>query len=306
MHGVRHPMADYFSHSLDILTQKLTSWSDALIALLPNFVLAVLIMLLTYGTARIARKITEKTLSAVFQAVSLRTVLAGAVYYGVIIMGFLVALEFLQLQKAVTSLLAGAGVIGLALSFAFQDLATNVVSGLLITVQRPLVVGDFVKTHDYRGHVETIGLRSVTIRDLDGQHVVIPSKDIFQSPLLNFSTDNIRRVNLEVGVSYASDLEQVAGLVQEALTSLPTRLKTKPVKVQYSGFGDSSIDFVARFWVASCEEVDVLDAKSAAMVAIKKSFDAHDITIPFPIRTLDFGIRGGERLDEVLPRSEAA
>lgn len=299
-------MADYFSHSLDILTQKLTSWSDALIALLPNFVLAVLIMLLTYGTARIARKITEKTLSAVFQAVSLRTVLAGAVYYGVIIMGFLVALEFLQLQKAVTSLLAGAGVIGLALSFAFQDLATNVVSGLLITVQRPLVVGDFVKTHDYRGHVETIGLRSVTIRDLDGQHVVIPSKDIFQSPLLNFSTDNIRRVNLEVGVSYASDLEQVAGLVQEALTSLPTRLKTKPVKVQYSGFGDSSIDFVARFWVASCEEVDVLDAKSAAMVAIKKSFDAHDITIPFPIRTLDFGIRGGERLDEVLPRSEAA
>ncbi|MEM1022059.1 MAG: mechanosensitive ion channel family protein [Myxococcota bacterium] len=299
-------MADYFSHSLDILTQKLTSWSDALIALLPNFVLAVLIMLLTYGTARIARKITEKTLSAVFQAVSLRTVLAGAVYYGVIIMGFLVALEFLQLQKAVTSLLAGAGVIGLALSFAFQDLATNVVSGLLITVQRPLVVGDFVKTHDYRGHVETIGLRSVTIRDLDGQHVVIPSKDIFQSPLLNFSTDNIRRVNLEVGVSYASDLEQVAGLVQEALTSLPTRLKTKPVKVQYSGFGDSSIDFVARFWVASCEEVDVLDAKSAAMVAIKKTFDAHDITIPFPIRTLDFGIRGGERLDEVLPRSEAA
>lgn len=299
-------MADYLTRSLDILTQKLTSWFDALVALLPNFVLAVVIMLLTYGTARVARKVAEKTLSAVFQTLTLRAALASTVYYGVLLLGFLVALEFLQLQKAVTSLLAGAGVVGLALSFAFQDLATNFVSGLFITVQRPLVVGDFVQAFDYRGHVEKIGLRSVTIRDLDGQHVVIPSKDIFQNPLLNYSTDTARRVNLDIGVSYASDLELVARLVEEAIASLPERMTSKPVKVQYSGFGDSSIDFVARFWIPSCEEVDVLDAKSAAMIAVKKSFDAHDITIPFPIRTLDFGIKGGERLDEVLPQSAAA
>ncbi len=303
-------MNELVTQSLDIfsrrVTEKLIAWYEHLVGLLPNFVVAILVIILTWLIARITRRLAEKALSRIGIARVITEAGAAALYYSIFVIGLFVALETLQLNKAVTSLLAGAGVIGLALSFAFQDLVTNFVSGLFITIQRPLVYGDLVRTNQYLGHVDRIGLRSVTLRDLDGQHVVIPSKDIFQNPLTNFSTSPERRVNLEVGVSYASDLELVKRITTEAVSSLSVIDPRRPVNVQYAGFGDSSIDFICRFWIGSSEEMAVLEARSLAIIAIKKTFDAHDITIPFPIRTLDFGIKGGQRLDEMLPEQTAA
>ena len=299
-------MTEFGSHSFEILIGKLSSWADTLVSLLPNFLVAIVVLLISYGIARIIRSVVRRTLIAILNSDPLARAIAAAVFYATLAVGMLVALEMLQLQKAVTSLLAGAGVVGLAVSFAFQDLATNFVSGLFITVQRPLVIGDLVKTNDYIGRVARIGLRSLTIVDLDGQHVVIPSKDIFQSPLVNFSTKRERRINLGVGVSYASDLELVARVVKEAVSALSVTDPDRGVRVHYQEFGDSSINFVCRFWILDSDEAAFQDAQGEAVIAIKKAFDAHDITIPFPIRTLDFGIKGGERLAEVIAEQAAA
>jgi small conductance mechanosensitive channel len=303
-------MNDLLQRFVEIFTQrileKLLAWYDALVGLLPNFVVAVLVVFISWLMARIARRVAQQTLSRFLSAPVIANAGAATTYYVILVVGLFVALETLQLNKAVTSLLAGAGVVGLAVSFAFQDLATNFVSGLFITVQRPLVIGDLILTNGYLGHVAQIGLRSVTLRDLDGQHVVIPSKDIFQNPLTNFSTMPERRVSVEVGVSYASDLERVAKITEDAIAELEVVDRSRPVRIQYEAFGDSSINFVARFWIDTSEQVEYLEAQSLAVVAIKRAYDAHDITIPFPIRTLDFGIRGGRTLTEMLPDRSAA
>jgi len=111
-------------------------------------------------------------------------------------------LSILKLNTAVTSILAGAGIIGLALAFAFQDIAANFISGIFISFRRPLRVGDIVKVKDYMGKVEEINLRDTILRTFQGQTVIIPNKEVFQNPIENFSRLGKRRIDLWIGVSY--------------------------------------------------------------------------------------------------------
>lgn len=211
------------------------------------------------------------------------------------------ALNVLHLQQTVTSLLAGAGIIGLALGFAFQDITANFISGVLLAFRKPIQVGDIIQAKDFTGMVEKIDLRITMIRTFQGLHVIIPNKDVFQSPVTNFTKTNERRIDLKVGVSYAEDLEEVKKIAIDSVSALPYLLPGKKVELHYSEFGDSAINFVLMIWVNYPDEPGYLRARSDAIIAVKKAFDKHGITIPFPIRTMDFGIKGGEKLSQMKP-----
>ncbi|MEQ9499888.1 MAG: mechanosensitive ion channel [Deltaproteobacteria bacterium] len=292
--------SETFGRSYELIQSTLVEWFEAGVKNLPNFVVAVLVLIFAFFVGKIVRNTLRKVLVRTKLPDPVARIVAGLAYVGIICVGLFIALSVMDLNKTVTSILAGAGVVGLALSFAFQDLASNFISGLFITLQRPLRVGDLVLTNSYKGHVDSIGLRSVTIRDLDGQHIIIPSKDIFQSALTNYSLDARRRVEFSVGVSYASNLQAVEDLIRSTLEELPDRMPDTAIQTDWDEFGDSSINIVAKFWVSSSEQSVYNRSKSSAMKAVKSAFDAHDITIPFPIRTLDFGIKGGQTAVEVV------
>ena len=204
-----------------------------------------------------------------------------------------IALSVLKLDKAVTSILACAGILGLALAFAFQDIAANFMSGIFLSVRSPLSVGDIVKIKEYMGKVEEINLRDTVIRTYQGQMVIIPNKDVFQNPIENYSLLGKRRMDLAVGVSYGDDLEKVKGITIEAVKDIEGLSKDDEITMFYTDFGDSSINFVIRLWVCTTEQINFLEVKSQAIIRIKKAYDANDIVIPYPIRTMDFGIKGG-------------
>jgi small conductance mechanosensitive channel len=149
------------------------------------------------------------------------------------------------------------------------------------------------------GRIEAVNLRDTTLITLQGQRLIIPNKNVFQNSIENFSSTGKRRLDFTVGVSYGDDLEKVRSLVKECLANLPQRDMEKEVEVFYDEFGDSSINFKLRIWLNSVHQADYLHAKSEAIIVIKKTFDSNDITIPFPIRTLDFGIKGGEKIAEL-------
>ena len=107
------------------------------------------------------------------------------------------------------------------------------------------------------------------------------------------------RIDLAVGVSYGDDLEKVEKILLNGLKDLPNRLADKDIDVFFTGFGGSSIDLEVRIWVKYPNHRNYLTTKSAAIKRVKSIFDENDIMIPFPIRTLDFGIRGGEKLSEM-------
>ncbi len=285
----------------NLLAQKMTVWMRDLILLLPNLLVAVVVVIVAWLIARGVRLLLLRVLRRVSHSLQVNRLLAQAVFLGIIATGAFVALGILGLQKTVASLLAGAGIIGLALGFAFQDIAANLMAGIYLSVQRPFHVGHLVKTQDYFGIIHRVHLRWTELRTQQGQIVLIPNKQVFENPILNYSTTGMRRVDLKVGVSYASDLEQVKQVATGVVEEVSTRDRSREVELFYEEFGDSSINFVVRFWIPfTSKHADYLRAQSEAIQRLKLAFDANGITIPFPIRTLDFGIEGGEKLSKAL------
>lgn len=129
--------------------------------------------------------------------------------------------------------------------------------------------------------------------------VIIPNKDVFQSPIENYSLLGRRRLDLVVGVSYGDDLEKVKTITMQAVKSIENLSEQDETTMFYQEFGDSSINFVIRLWVNSPEQPIYLKVGNDAVMQIKKAFDENNITIPFPIRTLDFGMKGSATLADM-------
>ncbi len=287
-----------FSKAYDLVTDKLEIWLSSAIKMLPNFLIAVLVVVAFWLIARVVRNIAKRLLTKFSSNQSLVGLASTIIYIGIISIGAFVALSVLHLDKAVTSLLAGVGVIGLALGFAFQDIAANFVAGVLIATRKPFSIGDLIESNGYQGNVTHMNLRSSSLRTFDGQDVIIPNKEIFTNPLTNFQTYQKRRIDIEVGVSYGDNLEEAKSIAIEAVESLSLVDKNMDVSLYYKEFGGSSINFDIRFWVDEHEQAKYLEARSAAIIAIKTAFDSNKISIPFPIRTLEFSSKPTFQIEE--------
>ena len=288
------------------LIAKLDGWLDAAVLMLPNLGAALLILLASWIAARVLSNLTAQLLRKTTPYLEINRLLSRLVWLGVMAAGMFVALGILQLDKTVTSLVAGAGILTLVAGLAFQDLASNFIAGLLLQLRQPFRSGALVKTNDYYGVVEHINLRATVLRTLTGQRVYIPNKDVFNQPIENFSAYGRRRVDVPVGVSYGDDLERAGRIAVGAIEQVPGREADRSVELFYEGFGDSSINFVVRFWIPFEKEPDFLEARSEAVKRIKRAFDEEGVTIPFPIRTLDFSPVGGRLLSEELGRRQAS
>lgn len=269
------------------------------IRMLPNLLIAALVLVVGFYLSKLVSKGAKKVFGRFAHGAILTNLFSSFVYVACIGITIFIALSILNLDKALTSLLAGAGIAGLAFAFAFQDIAANFMSGILITIRRPVRVGDVVKIKDYMGKVQAVNLRDTVVLTFQGQMVIIPNKEVLQNPIENFSLLGKRRMDLTVGVSYGEDLQQVLEVAQNAVAGIPGLSPGDKTTIFYEGFGDSSINFSIRLWAATPEQPDYLRVRSEAVTRIKKAFDEAGITIPFPIRTLDFGIKGGRPLSDM-------
>jgi small conductance mechanosensitive channel len=150
------------------------------------------------------------------------------------------------------------------------------------------------------GKVVTINIRDTVIKTFQGQLVIIPNKEIFQKSLENFTASERRRIDLTVGVSYGENLDEVKQVTLQAVKEVTLLDPEHPPRLFFEEFADSSINFTLQLWLTHTEQPMFLQARSEAIMLIKKAFDENKITIPFPIRTLDFGIKGGEKLSDVM------
>lgn len=294
-----------FSKALELINNKLREWSTTGIKLVPNFLLAILVGIVGIFVAKFIKNIAAKLLTRFSHNRALNNLFGSVIYIFCIGVVIFVALSVLNLDKVVTSILAGAGILGLALAFAFQDIATNFMSGIFISFRKPIKVGDIVQIKDFMGKVENISLRDTVIRTFQGQMVIIPNKEVFQNPIENFSLLGKRRMDIEIGVSYGEDLERVKEITLKAVEDLPGMADDSETTLYFTAFGDSSINYSLRIWSDNCEQPGYLELRSLAIIKIKQAYDAADIMIPFPIRTIDFGIKGGVTANEVLSKMNA-
>jgi small conductance mechanosensitive channel len=285
----------------NLLVGKVMGWVRDFILLLPNLAVAVAVLVGFWLLAKLARNLLHRLLRRISHSEQVNRVLGQTVFLALVAAGLFIALGILGLQKTVASLLAGAGIIGLALGFAFQDIAANFMAGIFLSIEHPFRAGHLIESKDIQGVVRRIHLRWTEIRTPQGQLVLVPNKQVFENPITNYTTLGQRRVDLKAGVSYGDDLDKVKRVAVEALEQVSTRKPDTEVELYFEEFGDSSINFVARFWIDfAAKQSDYLKARSEAIERLKKAFDDNGITLPFPTRTLDFAVKGGETLAEAL------
>jgi small conductance mechanosensitive channel len=270
-----------------LLTDKVLTWYEVVIKSVPNILVSIVVLFCFLFASKMLKKFSYKPFLKLTKNQVLSNLFSSVLSVSVFIIGFFIALEILNLEKTVASILAGAGVLGLALGFAFQEIAANFVAGVLIAFRKPYSIGDTIKIEGFFGQVTEINLRVTKIIDIEGLDVIIPNKDMFTKPFINFTTVPKRKLILDVGVSYSDDLDKVEEVTREALKTTKNIIGNE-VEVYFKEFGDSSINLNARFWINYPNNTSYLEAKHDAVKKLKKAYDANGISIPFPIRTLDF------------------
>lgn len=270
-----------FKRLYSILSQKLIRWMEATIAHLPNIVLAILVVLVAAVVAGYVRKIAVSLMQRVSNKVSLVSLAGLLVSRMVIMVGLFIALGILGLEKTVASLLAGAGIIGLALGFAFQDLTANLLSGIFITIGEPIRVGDVIETNGFVGRVKEIKIRSTILDNFTGQEIEIPSRRVFENPVVNHSKNGGNQVQIKWKVSQQNDLDEVEQLVTETLRALNIHDEERPIGFHYDSFDGSQVTFTAFFWLSTGElrTPNSPEATSKAIKAIKRAFDTSAIEV---------------------------
>lgn len=265
------------------------SWLDAIILKLPNIVLAILVIITFYFLARGLRKLFRNILLKKVAQVSIQQIISKTVFVVVLMIGFFVALGVLELNKVLTTILASAGVLGLAVGLALQGTLSNTVGGFLLSFMPDIQINDFIKNGDAAGVVEEITLRNIVIRTPENNITVIPNSKFVDGAFTNYSLRRRGRVFVKCGVGYESNLQEVEDMTVKIIGENFEQKNKEEVEFFYTEFGDSSINFVLRFWTDVTSFNQEHSARHKAIKLIKEQFNEKDINIPFPIRTLDFG-----------------
>lgn len=280
-----------FKKTYENFLAVLEGWTDKATYVLPKVFFAILILIFTIFLAKYLSRFLFRILSGVSRNVNINKILKLALRVLIYIVGFFIILNLLDLHKAVTSLLAGAGIIGIALSFAFQDTAANFMAGIIIAMRRPFTVGELVETKGYLGRIEAISLRTTKLVTMQGQLVIIPNREVLQNPLINYSYTGQRRIEIELRISFDEDMEKVREITLEAITDIPFLLKNKEIEFFFKSFEESYIKCLVRFWIDAFFQRDFLASQSQGLINIKKAFDSHGITIPYPIKVIDLEMK---------------
>lgn len=171
--------------------------------------------------------------------------------YVIIIIGILVTIAILKLTSVLYSMLTAAGVITIVIGFAVRDVAANFISGIFILLDQPFVRGDVVQIGDFTGTVQRISLRSTEIITFDGPVVSMPNSTVATTPIVNYTTNKERRVNLTVAISQETDLRAAIEALRELAEGEERRVPEKDITLFVSDLSDGTIALTVMFYTPS-------------------------------------------------------
>ncbi len=206
------------------------------------------------------------------------------IYY--LVLGIFVVSALRELGFQLSVVLGAAGILSVAVGFASQTSASNLISGLFLLGEQPFGIGDIIKVGQTVGEVLSIDLLSVKLRTFDNLFVRLPNETLLKSEVTTLTRFPIRRLDMPIGVAYKEDISKVREVLMEVADRNPLCLEEpKPLFIM-QGFGDSSMDLQFSAWT---KRENFLDLKNSIYGEIKAAFDAKGIEIPFPHRTLYTG-----------------
>jgi potassium efflux system protein len=206
-----------------------------------------------------------------------------AFHYIILLFGFFLALAATGANLGKFSLLAGA--FGVGIGFGLQSVVNNFISGLILIAERPVMPGDTIEVGQMIGQVKRIGMRSSTVRTLQGAEVIVPNGNLISSEVINWTlSDRQRRVDIPVGVAYGSPVAKVLEILKAAGAGHTDVLENPAPSALFMGFGDSSLDFELRIWTTAFDAW--FRVRSEVITTIESALNDAGIVIPFPQRDL--------------------
>ena len=268
-------------------TQPLLSVFEQLVVdflnLLPSLIAALVVFIIGLYVASIVKQIVSRRLEQRTKNPQPIQLIAQITYWLVVLTVTVISLQMVGFN--LTAFLAGLGIAGFTIGFALQDVSKNFIAGLLLLIQQPFNVGEFIEVVGYTGQVLSIDIRATQIRTLDGRIVLIPNGDVFINPITNFSQAESRRIEIVSGVDYQSDPAIVRQTALQAISAIPGLRDDPPPEVWFQNFGSSTFDLIIYFWIDT-GQTTLAAAKDAGLEAIKEAFEGAEIDMPSPVQTV--------------------
>ena len=274
-------MASGFQAGLDTgmnFVGRLKEWlAGSGVDLLTNLLVSAVILLVGWVVIRLVDKALRKAMARANRKVLLVNFIVSVVTK----VGWAILLVTIlsRLGVDVTPLIAGLGVTGFILGFAFQESLGNLASGLMIAINEPFKVGDVVDAAGHTGSVLEVNMMATVMLTPDNKRIVLPNKGVWGGPIVNYSAMDTRRVDLQVGIAYGEDVEKAVSVIRDAVRRVPGVLATPEPAVAVAGLDASQVTINVRPWA---KNADYWSVRSATLQTVKEELDRVGIEIPFP------------------------
>ncbi|QDU80042.1 Small-conductance mechanosensitive channel [Polystyrenella longa] len=284
---IKASMGFNLDESLEHVTESLLSlWRDFL-SRLPLILVGFLVLVATWGISKGAIALVRRSSGKARVRENLSDLFVQLTTFSIWTFGIMVAAIVVFPGMTPAKLLTVLGLGSVALGFAFKDIFENFFAGILILWRFPLDRGDFIECEDIEGKVEDITIRMTTIRQVDGQLVVVPNAVLFKNAVNILTNKKIRRTTVICGVAYDEDVDASREVIKSAVQDCSTVSDEKPVEIFAQEFAASSINFEVTWWTGSTP-LDIRRSRDEVVASVKQSLDEAGIEIPFPYRTLTF------------------
>jgi len=242
-----------------------------------------LIGVLIWGASSIGNFLDKRIQKVDELTPSLRVLIGKILRISLVVIASLVAMSSLGIDLTALTLLSGA--IGVGIGFGLQKVVSNFVSGIIILLDESIKPGDTISLGDTFGWIRELRARFVSVVTRDGREFLIPNEDLITREVINWSfSDRFVRLDVSFGVSYNSDPHEVARLAIEAASAVErVESRIKPPVCWLTAFGDSSLDFLLRFWISDPQQ-GLTNIRGKVLLALWDTFKEHGIGIPFPHR----------------------
>lgn len=274
-------LLDYLVRAHELLTVTLFNLKNTPVTLLSLFLFALFLA----GTLLLGRFVKNMLMHRILPRfdidASMRYTFSRVTYYVIVILGVLISFQFVGID--LSSLAVIFGLLSVGIGFGLQNVTSNFISGLIVLFERPIAVGDRVSVGGVEGDVTEINIRSTKIRTLNNISIIVPNQEFVGSQVINYSHGEPSfRLDLDVGVSYGSDLDTVLKALNEVAAEHAEIMKQPPWQVHLKSFGDSSWDMQLRVWIPDVKKHYII--RNELNQAIVRKFAAYNIEIPFPQR----------------------
>lgn len=265
----------------EVILEELREITTGALQLLPLVVLALLVFLLFAWLARIVGR-WERPYRRLSPSPFVRDLIRQGARTAVLLAGTLLALEIVDATGLAAAVLGTAGVLGLAIGFAFKDLVENYIAGVLLSLRQPFGPNDHVVIDGHEGKVIRLTSRAAILMTLDGNHLRIPNAQVFKGVILNYTRNPRRRFGFTVGVGSAEDLPEALRLGVETLRAVDGVLAEPAPEGYVEELGDSSV--VLRFfgWIDQ-REARFGHTRSRAVLRVKDALESEGMDLPEPI-----------------------